>query len=219
MSNDVHNILDAISEAKAALDAKPNLERRIIELENSLAEAQRHNQGLEENIIGYKAEINDLSERKTKALIERDDALLRVMELEDRIHSVSRFLSTMQSEASELDKSLNPVPVPASEPTVEQTSELPVTPPTTVETPSTNVESLHTPVPPLSYDSGYTESAETKPRPYDGRLYYYCKDYMPLSTWLRDGGTEYSYYWRPTGVADHASQAPAGYSVERFSAA
>lgn len=220
MSNDVHNILDAISEAKAALDAKPTLERRIRELEADLAESQRHAQGLEENIIGYKAEITAGKDQVAKLTIERDDAQLRNLELEDRIHSVSRFLSTMQSEASELDKSINPVPVPAPEPTVEQPVELPVTPPTpTVETTPTNVEPLHTPVPPLSYDSGYTEPAETKPRPYDGRLYYYCKDYMPLSTWLRDGGTEYSYYWRPTGIADHASQAPAGYSVERFSAA
>ena len=222
MSNDVHNILDAISEAKAALDAKPTLERRIRELEADLAESQRHAQGLEENIIGYKADISADKSRIDELIRERDDAQLRVLELEDRIHSVSRFLSTMQSEASELDKSINPVPAPSSEPVVEQTSELPVTPPPpppTVETPPTNVESLHTPVPPLSYDSGHTEPAETKPRPYDGRLYYYCKDYMPLSTWINNGGTEYSYYWRPTRIADHDSQAPAGYSVERFSAA
>lgn len=221
MSNDVHNILDAISEAKAALDAKPTLERRIRELEADLAESQRHAQGLEENIIGYKADISTLKSDKESLIIARDDAQLRVLELEDRIHSVSRFLSTMQSEAVALDKSLNPQPAPTLEPVVEQRVELPVTPPPTptVETPPTNVEPFHTPVPPLSYDSGYTESTapEIRPQSYDGRLYYYCKDYMPISTWLNNGGTEYSYYWRPVAGGEDA-HVPTGYSTERFSA-
>lgn len=219
MSNDVHNILDAISEAKAALDAKPTLERRIRDLEADLAESQRHNQGLEENIVGYKAEIDQARGKIDDLVKERDDAQLRVLELEDRIHSVSRFLSTMQTEAVALDKSLNPQPTPTPEPTVEQPVELPMTSVATDDT-----YHYGTPVPPLGFDSGYNPNAATvateaeiKPQPYANRLYYYCRDYMPISQWVRDGGTEYSYYWRPVAGGEDG-HVPTGYSTERFSA-
>lgn len=236
MSNDVHNILDAISEAKAALDAKPTLERRIRELEAELAESQRHAQGLEENIIGYKADISTAKTETERLGNELLETQLRNLELEDRIHSVSRFLSTMQSEAVALDKSLNPQPQPTPEPIVEQPVELPLTGQSEANPTATTMDSvsdpvnqavlntsISTPVPSLGYNSGYNPGTsvvtevEIKPQPYANRLYYYCRDYMPISQWVRDGGTEYSYYWRPVagGEDDHV---PTGYSTERFSA-
>lgn len=240
MSHDVYSVLDAISEAKAALDAKPEFERRIRDLEMQLAESQRHAQGLEENIIGYKSSISTLESEVNLLITARDDAQLRVLELEDRIHSVSRFLSTMQSEAVELDKTINPVVTPTPEPIVEQPVELPITGqsdanPTATTTDFANATvnqvalntSISTPVPPLTYDSGYNpdigtgpsvaSEVETKPQPYTNRLYYFCKDYMPMTKWAAGGGTEYSYYWRPS-AGDPAWHTPTGFSSERFSA-
>lgn len=232
MSNDVHNILDAISEAKAALDAKPTLERRIRELESQLDDVQRHNQGLEQNIIGYKATINQANDKINDLIRAKDDVELRAMELEDRIHSVSGFLSSMRDSVTTMDRTINPQPTePTPQPMEQSVSNVVITNPE--PTPVEEVTTHTTPVPPLTYESEYESEATSNPnpapsqntehsveaKPYTNRLYYFCRDYMPMLHWINGGGTEYSYCWRPQGHGLDETKAPVGYTTERFCAA
>lgn len=107
----VHEVLSAISEASAALNREPELQRSIMELQRKLGNAETHNQELELHIHEYKGLINDLQSKLRSLEVERDDYAFRELEATDKLDSIRSFLRNTMETAS----SLLPKPVEISE--------------------------------------------------------------------------------------------------------
>lgn len=221
MSNQsVHDVLSAISVAKDALDAKPALESKIAELEAKLASAERHNQSLELSIIDYKSEID--AKRQTIDGLEtaKANAERTISEMEDRQQAVSRFLGSLVGDASTLNEVLNP-PAPVVEPTPVAepvpTSWAAEAEPATVDGGTTPTSVGTSEVGQSPDTSTFTATPPTgQPRRYSGKLYYFQPRWISRDVWVSDGGTNYSYDWRP----DHTShltdkeQIPYGHTAD-----
>lgn len=210
MSNQsVHDVLSAISVAKDALDAKPALESKIAELEAKLASAERHNQSLELSIIDYKSEIDDKRQTIEGLETAKSNAERTISEMEDRQKAVSRFLGSLVGDASTLNDVLNPPAPVVAQPVVAEpvpTSWAAQAEPATVDggTPAPSVGT-----------SAVGQSADTVEAPpttigdagsynsnrYAGKLYYFQPRWISRDAWHAEGGTDYSYNWRP----DHTS--------------
>lgn len=223
MSNSVHDVLSAISVAKDALDAKPALESKIAELEAKLASAERHNQSLELSIIDYKSEID--AKRQTIDGLEaaKANAERTISEMEDRQKAVSRFLGSLVGDASMLNTVLNPPAPVVEQPVVEQ----PV--PTSWQAPAepapmaggSQATSVGTSTVGQSSNPTQTTTEATSDDNwlsgrYYGKLYYFQPRWISRDAWLNEGGTNYSYDWRP----DHTShltdkeQIPYGFTAD-----
>jgi chromosome segregation ATPase len=94
----VHEILSAITEAKIALDREPQLTSRILELEQSLSQAQGHSQAMELKLIERNDTINNLQSKVRSLEVERDDMGFRELEARDLVEKALQF--AQQSEAS-----------------------------------------------------------------------------------------------------------------------
>ena len=208
----VHDVLSAISVAKDALDAKPALESKIAELEAKLASAERHNQSLELSIIDYKSEID--AKRQTIDGLEtaKANAERTITEMEDRQKAVSRFLGSLVGDASTLNDVLNPPAPVVAEP-------VPVEPLAPAEPASMDRGSEATPL--GTSEVGQSSPAENQSPPpslgrYHGKLYYFQPRWISRDAWLNEGGTNYSYDWRPNVnvFMAHKEQVPYGFTAE-----
>lgn len=216
----VHDVLSAISVAKDALDAKPALESRIAALETARAEAERHNQSLELSIIDYKSEIEAMRQTIDGLETAKANAERTISEMEDRQKAVSRFLGSLVGDASTLNEVLNP-PAPVVEPTpvaesVPTSWQAPAEP-TSVDGGS-EAPSVGTSAVGQSPDaSTFTATPPTgQPRQYSGKLYYFQPRWISRDAWLNEGGTNYSYDWRPdhTSYLTDKEQIPYGFTAD-----
>jgi|ERR1700734_1572256 len=114
----VHEILNAITEAKTALDREPVLKSRITELEHNLDKSQRHAQELELKLMERNATIDALQSKCRSLEVERDDMGFRELEAQDKLDALRNVVKTFTAAA----ESLMPHPVevaqakPVSEP-------------------------------------------------------------------------------------------------------
>lgn len=224
MSNQsVHDVLSAISVAKDALDAKPALESKIAELEAKLANAERHNQSLELSIIDYKSEID--AKRQTIDGLEtaKANAERTISEMEDRQKAVSRFLGSLVGDASTLNEVLNPpapvvepAPVAESAPTSWQAPAEPTPVDGGTPAPSVGTSTVGQSPNPTQTTTEATSDDNWLSGRYYGKLYYFQPRWISRDVWLNEGGTNYSYDWRPdlTSYLTDKKQIPYGYTAD-----
>lgn len=125
MSPNINSFVGDLVAMAQAMEELPKAQAMIEDLRRQLDEAQRHNQGLEQNILGYKADIDHWKDQAKILTDQRDNAELRVLEMEDRNNAVSRFLGSFLSDANSLRNVIDP---PKPEPMV-QASSIPDEPP------------------------------------------------------------------------------------------
>lgn len=119
MSPHVGNFVQDLVEMAKAVETVPILQAELSQVRSNLDEAQRHNQGLESNIINYKAQIEDLQFKVRSLEVERDDASFRVMEAEDREHAVLKEANVIKDALAMIQFKLDP-PKPEPEKLVEE---------------------------------------------------------------------------------------------------
>src|ERR1700691_1339695 len=127
----VHEILNAITEAKTALDREPVLQSRITELEHNLDKSQRHAQELELKLMERNATIDALQSKCRSLEVERDDMGFRELEAQDKLdalrnvvksfmadvdHLIPRPAEVAQAEPVTVSVSVNPAPLPEPSP-------------------------------------------------------------------------------------------------------
>lgn len=213
MTQDVYNILSAITEAKNALEREPQLQSRITELERSLNQSQSHAQELETRIIGYKSNIDHLNEKVRSLEVERDDMGFRQLEAEDKLDALRMVVKSFMANAeSHMPK---PVEVVQAEPVSEP---IPVASTATGSNSNPSPEPTQPPHPieatgqsesPLSSSATTTQVGETtagatstathsesapSPWPYEGKthteVFGDLKHHISFSEWLAGGGSE-----------------------------
>lgn len=117
MSPHVGNFVQDLVEMAKAVEQVPILQAELNETVKGLENALSHNQGLESNIIGYKAQIEDLQAKVRSLEVERDDASFRVLEAEDRENGILLLARNMQNDLAVIMNRLDP-PKPQPEPEV-----------------------------------------------------------------------------------------------------
>jgi len=206
----VHEILNAITEAKTALDREPVLQSRITELEHNLDKSQRHAQELELKLMERNATIDALQSKCRSLEVERDDMGFRELEAQDKLDALRNVVKTFTAAA----ESLMPKPVevaqaePVSEPVTITLKEGESTPiPTTPPPPLSEAGQSASP---LSQSATTSQVSETisggnatatpttdapLPKPYEGKTYSQVGLYIEHSDWINGGGTDVD-YWR-----------------------
>lgn len=118
MSN-IHEILATLSEAKQAVDAQPQLERRIHELSETLANRERHVGNLEATIHELREELAALNTKLAGVEAARDEAMFRELEAEDKAEKALSVVRRVLGEAREYVEAVTPAPEPVKEPEVQ----------------------------------------------------------------------------------------------------
>lgn len=219
MSPHVGNFVQDLVEMAKAVERVPELEAELARTQGQRDIALDHNQALESNIIGYKSQIETLNERVRSLEVERDDASFRVLEAEDTANAVLVKARAMQTALEGMIEKLDPPkpepeksaelqaqPVPTesiqsvtdptfSEPDWKQdqaeTSRLPQK-----EAPKSDINPSDTSS--MVSGDGSTQLAIGSDQPYLGKKYHFEPSYLSLHEWLRGGGTEENYHWRPS---------------------
>ena len=198
----VHDILDAINEARTALDERPQLKSYIQELETNLRQSQTHAQALEVNIQGYKSDISGLTDKIRSLEVERDDAGFRELEAQDKLDALRNVVLGVHTT---LEKTL-----PKAEPIVEAPVVNEVAP--QAGTTSVTIEPTPEPTPGSTlYGSSYVLVPETQAqsnpiptpepnRPYSGKAYNE-QPMVSRTEWIEGGGTDYG-YWNESTNSD-----------------
>ena len=218
MTQDVYNILSAITEAKNALEREPQLQSRITELERSLNQSQSHAQELETRIIGYKSNIDHLNEKVRSLEVERDDMGFRELEASDKLDALRMVVKSFMANAEshmpkpvEVKKDLvdagplhvfTPETGGAATGSYSNPSPEPTQPPHPIEATGQSES-------PLSSSATTTQVSETtagatstathsesapSPKPYEGKTHTEVfgdhKYHVSFSEWLAGGGSE-----------------------------
>lgn len=208
MSNSVHDVLGAIQTASEALTLQPQLQERITILERTVAQREAHNSGLEQNILGYKAQIDNLTSQVATLTGERDEAMFRNLELGEKLDGVVQMLAGLNGTvSSKLNDLAPPKPEPLPAPVVEQPSpvasgwsetnsvkeeHVPFTPATGADPQPTMETSSTTSTEPRSIP--ITESGSTRSGPYVGKSYFGSDvPSMGYDTWIAGGGNAYGW--------------------------
>jgi len=117
MSPQVSNFVHELVDMAKAVELVPQLQSEVDQLHSKLSEAERHNQGLETNIISYKQQIEDLASKVRSLEVERDDASFRVLEAVDTAHSVLTQARAAQDILAKVIAKLDPPkPEPETQP-------------------------------------------------------------------------------------------------------
>lgn len=218
MSPNISSFAGELVQMAAAMERLPQVEAQVSDLEAKLNSAQTHSQGLELNILDYKSQIEDLNAKLRSVEGERDEAMFRALELEERNEKVVQAFRTI---ADRVDSTLTLIVPQSAEPVVANDFQ-----PSGDNTPSHAVE-LNTPqsdteggtqnqpsnestagsdnyapipssapneewgktVPPAIYHD--TESSK-----YAGKYYIDVEGYVSFEDWLAGGGSEYNYHYR-----------------------
>lgn len=110
----VNDMVLALQEALASHAKVPDLERSIRSKNDQIDQLAYYNQRMEENIIGYKNQIVELTSKVRSLEVERDDAGFRLLETEDKLNSLLGFMrnatTAMDDEIRFIDP---PKPVPS----------------------------------------------------------------------------------------------------------
>jgi hypothetical protein len=179
-----------------------------------------HSQALEESIIRYKAEIDQLNQKVRKTEVERDDAEMRFLELDEKAHKVLDLAGTMQAALEKVRAEMAP-PIPAPPAEVEAKAEqgqgeaLPTPSQSETTAPVDTITSTASPTEQAvsTDDSGQrdplptsaqaaptttgTESEASDSKPYANRKYHDYPGYVSRWDWINGGGTDESYDYRP----------------------
>jgi hypothetical protein len=113
----VHEILNAITEAKTALDREPVLQSRITELEHNLDKSQRHAQELEFKLMERNATIDQLQSKCRSLEVERDDMGFRELEAQDKLDALRNVVKVFTTQAETL--MVQPISITEAEPVSE----------------------------------------------------------------------------------------------------
>lgn len=209
MSPNINSFVGDLVAMAQAMEELPKAQAMIEDLRKQLDEAQRHNQGLEQNILGYKADIEGLNQRLADTSKAKDDIELKLMEMEDRNNAVSRFLGSFMGEANSLRNAIDP---PKPEP-ITQTE--PNSPPPSAEVavmdqvqssnehPAPNSDHAHdvqetSAVGQPDYPSAPTpvDSPSQASGKYSGMMYEDYPHWVSREDWIAGGGTDETYDYR-----------------------
>jgi hypothetical protein len=97
MSQSVQEVLNAISEASAALNREPEYKSTIQTLENTRRDLEQHNQRLELHITDYKRTIDELQSKCRSLEVERDDMGFRELEAQDKLDALRLVVKSFAS--------------------------------------------------------------------------------------------------------------------------
>ena len=218
--NSVHDILNAITEAKAAFDERPVLQTRIDGLERDLDKSQRHAQELELKLMERNAAIDSLQSKCRSLEVERDDMGFRELEAADKLDALRNVVKVFTTQVESLmPKSIEvakaepvsePIPVTGAasgsyspEPAYEGYRNDLVQEPHPIEAVGESAS-------PLSPSATTTQDTETKtsvptsaspmadvssPKPYEGKTFSEVDRVINLPDWIEGGGTNAN-YWR-----------------------
>lgn len=121
MSPAVGNFVHDLVEMAKAMETLPQIEEMARQLQAKLDEAQRHNAGLEENIIGYKGQIEALQAKNHELEVARDDAEYRFLELDEKAHKVVGNMEAIEALVKAARDQLSPPkPEPVEHPTIQE---------------------------------------------------------------------------------------------------
>jgi hypothetical protein len=212
----VHEILNAITEAKTALDREPVLQSRITELEHNLDKSQRHAQELELKLMERNATIDALQSKCRSLEVERDDVGFRELEAQDKLDALRNVVKTFTAAAESLMP--KPVEVAQAEPVSEAVPIRDVPEPSPGfdhmgyrTDPVSEAGQSASPLPSsatITQASEMTDSARATatpttdaplPKPYEGKTYsqVFGSEYntgCDRDTWVNGGGTYTDFY-------------------------
>lgn len=115
----VTDIIAALHAGEAAKARLPELETALAQ-QNKINETQAyHNQRLEENILGYKNQIAELTSKVRSLEVERDDAGFHALEAEDKL---TKLLEFMRNAATAMDDEIRFIDPPKPIPVVAEAS-------------------------------------------------------------------------------------------------
>jgi hypothetical protein len=218
----VHEILNAITEAKTALDREPVLQSRITELEHNLDKSQRHAQELELKLMERNATIDALQSKCRSLEVERDDMGFRELEAQDKLDALRNVVKTFTAAAESLMPKV--VEVAQAEPVSESVTIGSAATGSFSTAPLNESEPMPPPNPALSSEAGQSASPLPSPvtsgepksepssvnysaptdatstKPYEGKTYSQvfgstANTGVSLTEWEQGGGSTNN-YWR-----------------------
>lgn len=109
----VTDMVAALNAALASHAKVPELEASLSRQSDTIDKLSYHNQRLEENILGYKNQIAELTSKVRSLEVERDDAGFHALEAEDKL---TKLLEFMRNAATAMDDEIRfidpPKPIP-----------------------------------------------------------------------------------------------------------
>lgn len=222
MSN-VGSLVQDLVEMAEAVKLVPQLKEALNQATAQSEHYAKHVEELEINAINRKAEIDRLNDRIRSLEVERDDASFRVLEAEDKAHTVLAMAKAARVSLEQMTGLLDP-PKPQPEPEVLQPQAVELTQEQRVPDPTVNTttNSSDTASTANNQDIAHTSTSEEAPKsvanptnslsgssqdthgggeaskgPYFGKRYHDHPVYVSLHDWLDGSGTEEDYYWRP----------------------
>lgn len=130
MSPNVGNFVHDLVEMAKATERLPEIEAEVRDLTARNEALQKHNQGLEENILTYKSEIDRHLATIRDLEVARDDAEFRFLELDEKCGKLHTKALDLQAGIEDLVKGLNetmpqPEPEAPARPLASASSEQP----------------------------------------------------------------------------------------------
>lgn len=209
MSPNVSSFVGDLVEMAKAFEELPNVQA-------ALAESEFHRESLsvavqkrEESILSLKAEIEKLNEKVRTTEVERDDAEMRFLELEEKAGKVDAIMHSILSDADRVVTMLfppKPEPLPAltegqsaNNPTANTTDDQPVSAHSDAEnTDTVRAESEPLPTSAQAAQTGTTPEPEafaskSWSERYKDLNYMSIPGYISRAEWLEGGGTDESY--------------------------
>lgn len=186
MSQSVQDVLNAISEASAALNREPEYKTRITELERSLNSSTNRSETLALDLASHKDQIDSLTAKVRSLEVERDDAGFRELEAQDKLDALRSVVESFTAKTESLKPKVVPItPVPTA--SVASVAEAP-----TQQAPIAQPEQAPHPVQqagqsgPSPFSASTTQASDTTssasptathmelvptPKPYEGKTY------------------------------------------------
>lgn len=211
------SLSDLMRELQAGEEARvrvPQLEAYNTQLTADINKANQRNMGLEENIVGYKRTIEELSSKVRSLEVERDDAGFRELEAQDKLNTLLNTIRGSIEDLAKAEYAVNPPkPVEPASPAVSDAS-VPMTEPSpsALNVPITEGERATDPTvqsAPVVSENSAPNTANpdaTSPEPYQpfasqapvdptppsppylGLTYHSKPDAMTWETWVAGGG-------------------------------
>lgn len=114
---DVNQFLQSMQATAEQAAKVPDLQAQIDRLERELNAKLDHITGLETNILGYKEHISNADQKISEVTRERDDALFRTLEADDKLASVRKALGLVDETLGKVAAEITPVVTPEPAPT------------------------------------------------------------------------------------------------------
>lgn len=187
----VSNFVGDLIEMAKAFEDLPKVQAELGEIKADNDKLHQTVMEREQAIQDYKATIDDLQRKVRDLEVARDDAELRFLEADDKLHGVAKAFQVALEAVDHADKVMEQAiakPEPTPEPVEVKPGQSEADPTSTAhqEAGATTRDVPEQDTAPLA-----------KPGPYSNKRYYDHQFYVNREQWLAGGGSEADYDWRP----------------------